>query len=284
MTQAGHDSVELTIPSAFTDRVAETAISAARRAGVIQMNHFRKAAVRSTGLLYDVKLETDRLCEDAVVAAIRERFPDHAILAEESGKTPGTGEYTWIIDPLDGTVNFWHGLPFFCVSIACYRNGVHTSSPGVPGGGILGVPVAGVVFLPFSEELFVGMPGRGAFLNERLIRVSQAKGASDSVVTVSFGKRPEIMQRMTRRLDALLPRVRKARCLGAAAAELAYVAAGFLGGLFYEGIKPWDFAAGKIILEEAGGFLEAVETEPDQWRVLAGTPAVRDSLRLVLGR
>jgi myo-inositol-1(or 4)-monophosphatase len=282
MTQVEHDSVGLKIPTAFTDRVAKTAISAARRAGAIQMNQFRSAAVRSTRLLYDVKLETDRLCEDAVVAAIREPFPDHAILTEEGGKLPGSGDYIWIIDPLDGTVNFWHGLPFFCVSIACYRNGVSTSETGVPGGGIFGVPVAGVVFLPFSEELFVGMPGRGAFLNERLIRVSQAKRISDLVVTVSFGKKPEVMQRMIRRLDALLPQVRKARCLGAVAAELAYVAAGFLGGLVYEGIKQWDFAAGKIILEEAGGFFDAAETEPDQWRVLAGTPVVRDSFKLVM--
>jgi fructose-1,6-bisphosphatase/inositol monophosphatase family enzyme len=86
------------------------------------------------------------------------------------------------------------------------------------------------------------------------------------------------MQRMTRRLEGLLPQVRKARCLGAAAAELAYVAAGFLGGLIYEGIQLWDFAAGKIILEEAGGFLEAAQTEPDNWRVMAGAPGLRDAL------
>jgi fructose-1,6-bisphosphatase/inositol monophosphatase family enzyme len=137
-----------------------------------------------------------------------------------------------------------------------------------------------VVFLPFSRELFVGVPGRGAFLNERPIRVSSAPSPSEAVVTVSFGKTPEIMQRMTRRLDALLPRVRKARCLGAAAAELAYVAAGFLGGLVYENLKLWDFAAGRIILEEAGGFLEAAETEPGQWRVMAGAPGVRDAFQI----
>jgi fructose-1,6-bisphosphatase/inositol monophosphatase family enzyme len=103
-----------------------------------------------------------------------------------------------------------------------------------------------------------------------------------AVVSLSFGKTPAVMDCMTRRLAALLPQVRKGRCLGAAAAELAYAAAGFLGGVIYEGIKQWDFAAGKILLEEAGGCLEAVETQPDQWRVLAGAPEVLAALRPLL--
>jgi fructose-1,6-bisphosphatase/inositol monophosphatase family enzyme len=284
MTQVAFDSVEYPIPAAFYDRVAETAMRAARRAGTIQLHHFRNTRVRCTRLLHDVKLETDRRCEQAIIAAIHEKFPDHSILSEESGELPGAGEYTWIVDPLDGTVNFWHGLPFFCVSIACYRNNGTTAEGGGALAGFPGVPVAGVIFLPFGQELFVGMPGRGSFLNGRPIRVSAAEHSSDEVVTVSFGKTTESMQRMTGRLDRLLPQVRKARCLGAVAAELAYVAAGFLGGLVYEGIKLWDFAAGRIILEEAGGFLEAAETEPDLWRVMAGTPMIRDSLKSVLDR
>jgi fructose-1,6-bisphosphatase/inositol monophosphatase family enzyme len=284
MTLAALDPSEYTLPAAITDRAAETAVRAARRAGAIQLHHFRNTAVRCSRLLHDVKLETDQRCEKAITATIRESFPDHAILTEESGRLPGSGECTWIIDPLDGTVNFWHGLPFFCVSIACYRNGGCTAEESGIHSGLPGAPVAGVVFLPLSQELFVGTPGRGAFLNGRPIRVSNAERPSDVVVTVSFGKTPETMRRMTRRLDALLPQVRKARCLGAVAAELAYVAAGFLGGLVYEGIKLWDFAAGKILLEEAGGFLEAAETEPDLWRVMAGAPMIRDSLKSVLDR
>lgn len=273
MAPVAFDPIEYALPISVADRIRQTAVSAAQQAGAIQMRHFRRPAVTCTRLLHDIKLETDRLCERAIVAAIRERFPDHAILTEESGELPGPGGYGWIIDPLDGTVNFWRGLPLFCTSIACFRHneaGAAKVDRGLPG-----APVVGVVFLPFSRELFYGMPGRGAFLNGRSIRVGQPQGSADAVVSVSFGKTPETMQRMTRRLDALLPQVRKVRCLGAAAAELAYVAAGFLDGLFYEGIKRWDFAAGKIILEEAGGFLDAIETEPDQWRVLAGTPGLR---------
>jgi len=279
MTLLALDPLEYALPAAFADRVRETAISASRRAGAIQLHHFRNTTVRCTRLLHDLKLETDTICENAIIAAIREHFPDHAILTEESGQLPGSGEYTWIIDPLDGTVNFWHGLPFFCVSIACYHNNGRAAEEDGTHAGLPGAPVAGVVFLPFSQELFVGMPGQGAFMNGRPIRVSGVERTRDAVVTVSFGKTPEMMRRMTRKLDLLLPQVRKARCLGAVAAELAYVAAGFLGGLIYEGIKLWDFAAGKIILEEAGGFLEAAETDPGQWRVLAGAPGVRRAFR-----
>jgi fructose-1,6-bisphosphatase/inositol monophosphatase family enzyme len=278
MTISALDPIEHALPVDLADRVQATAASAARIAGRIQMHHFRNSAIRCRRLLHDVKLETDRKCESAIIAAIREHFPDHAILSEESGALAGTGGFTWIIDPLDGTVNFWHGLPFFCVSIACYRNGGLPAGEDASAGASLGVPVAGVILLPFSRELFVGVPGRGAFLNGRPIRVSSTESAGDAVVTVSFGKTPETMQRMIRRLDALLPKVQKARCLGAVAAELAYVAAGFLGGLVYEGIRLWDFAAGKIILEEAGGFLEAVATKTDEWRVTAGTGGLRDTL------
>lgn len=284
MTRVVSDPLEHVLPTALADQLARTAVGAALVAGAIQMRHFRNTAIRSTQLLHDVKLETDRLCENAIIAAIRERYPEHAILAEESGEIPGSDEYTWIIDPLDGTVNFWHGLPFFCVSIACYHNDGRSVEWDGSHAGLFGVPVTGVVFLPVSRELFVGMPGRGAFLNGQPIRVNQAKRTSDTILTVSFGKTPEAMRRMTRKLDVLLPQVRKTRCLGAAAAELAYVAAGFLGGLFYEGIKRWDFAAGRILLEEAGGFLNAEETEPDRWRILAGTPVIRDALEAVMNR
>jgi fructose-1,6-bisphosphatase/inositol monophosphatase family enzyme len=279
MTTSAFDPLAHSLPASFGDRVLETAISAARRAGAIQMHHFRNDKVRCRRLLHDVKLETDRKCEQAIVAAIREQFPEHAILSEESGALAGTGGYIWVVDPLDGTVNFWHGLPFFCTSIACYSDLGRPAGEGGRSEEPLGAPIAGVVFLPFSEELFVGVPGRGAFLNGRPIRVKRVERAADAVVTVSFGKNRQTMQRMIRRLDALLPQVRKARCLGAAAAELAYAAAGFIDGLIYEDIKLWDFAAGKIIIEEAGGFLEAVQTEPGHWRVLSGAVEVEQTLK-----
>lgn len=266
----------------LNERVVATALAAARRAGEIQMQAFRKATPACTKLLHDVKIATDRRCEEAIVETVRNSFPDHAILTEESGALHGDGACRWIIDPLDGTVNFWHGLPFFCVSIACYRNAPGANDKGSTEAGLPGRPLAGVVFLPYSDEMFLGVSGRGAFLNQRPIHVCRFEGTRNAVVAVSFGKTPALMDCMTQRLAAILPQVRKARCLGAAAAELAYAAAGFLGGVVYEGIKPWDFAAGKILLEEAGGCLEAVETQPDQWRVLAGSPEVLKALKPLL--
>ena len=262
-----------------------TAIEAARRAGEIQLDHFRKnGRMRAACSLHDVKLDIDRRCEAAIVAAIREPFLDHAIVSEESGGLPGRGAFTWIVDPLDGTVNFWHGLPFFCVSIACYNAPSRWPEAPDASEAMGGKALVGVILLPLTGELFAGIAGRGAFLNDRPIRVSPAVRPQDMVVTVSFGKKQEVMQRMTRRLAALLPQVRKARCLGAAAAELAYSASGFLGGVFYEGLNPWDFAAGKIILEQAGGFFQAVENETQRWQVVGGAPAMRDALCALAAR
>jgi fructose-1,6-bisphosphatase/inositol monophosphatase family enzyme len=255
-----------------------TAVRAARRAAEIQLAHFRRQNLPHTRLLYDVKLEVDRLCEEAIVATIRERFSDHAILTEERGWLPGTGDVVWIVDPLDGTVNFWHGLPFFCVSIACYQAAPHALSPSET----LGAPLAGVVLLPYANEIFTARAGHGAFFNGHRLHTPPLECMADAVVSVSFGKTPAVMDQMTRRLNTLLPKVRKARCLGAAAAELCYTAAGFLGGTFYEGLKLWDFAAARIIIQEAGGFLAAAEAQPDNWRVLAGGLGLRDTLGFLI--
>jgi fructose-1,6-bisphosphatase/inositol monophosphatase family enzyme len=270
--------------AAWLDAVQETALSAAQRAGDIQLKYFRQRSGIHHRLAYDIKLEIDRVCEQEIVRVIRQRFPDHGILTEESGWLLGSGDAIWIVDPLDGTVNFWHGLHMFCVSVACYHAPPCRQTGAAHPRSIadLGRPIVGVVLLPRSDELFIGAAGRGAFLNGLRIQAAAVERTSEAVVTVSFGKTPAMMVRMTDRLRVLLPTVRKVRCLGAAAAELAYVAAGFLDGLVYEGIKLWDFAAAKIILEEAGGFLEAVEIEPDQWRVMANAPGVRQALRAIL--
>lgn len=269
---------------AFVSAVEETAVAAARRATNVQMTRFRNGDQVHGGSLYDIKLETDRQCEQAVVETIRSRFPGHGILTEESGWLVGNGTAFWVVDPLDGTVNFWHGLPFFCVSIACYHMPPHllyTSNPPQDAEDF-NRPITGVVLLPYADELFVGSAGKGAFLNGRRIWTESVVRTTDAVVTMSFGKTPDIMNRMTDRLRALLPKVRKVRCLGAVAAELCYVAGGFLSGMVYEGIKPWDFAAGGIILKEAGGFMETTRVRPDNWLLVAGAPGMRMGLQALV--
>ncbi len=229
------------------------------------MAQFRRFPAVREHSLHDVKLATDRLCETAVVETIRSRFPDHAVLGEEGGEIPGDGGYLWIVDPLDGTVNFLQGLPFFCSAVACYRR--RGSSPPAP--------VAGAVFLPFSGEMFSAVAGGGGHMNGIPLRRRQEVVPARAVLSVSFGKTETRMRRMARRLEHLLPCVRKARCLGAAAGELAYIAAGYLDGMFYEGLRLWDFAAGRILVEEAGGFFAARETAPGEWQVVAGAPGLQ---------
>lgn len=268
----------------FLKSIRETALLAVRRAGEIQMTRFRQRETTAAESLHDIKLETDRLCEEHVLQTIRSGFPDHAIMTEEDGYFEGPGDCVWIVDPLDGTVNFWHGLPFFGVSVACYRKpDLNASSFPWPGRGQrLGEPLVGIVWLPYTQELFVGVTGKGATLNGAPIEAAKANRTSDVVVNLSFGKTPEVMQRMTEKLTRLLPMVRKVRCLGATAAELAYIAAGYLGGIAQEGVKLWDFAAGRILVEEAGGVVEASETGPQSWSLFAASPGVGESLRSII--
>jgi fructose-1,6-bisphosphatase/inositol monophosphatase family enzyme len=269
--------LKMDLSAEYIAEIESTAVRAARRAGKLQMAQFRRPGMRHQRLLHDIKLETDRICEEAIVNTIRERFRDHAILTEEHCWLPGGGDAVWIVDPLDGTVNFWHGLPFFCVSIACYRAAPNVSRDNLN----LEAPLVGAVLLPYTHELFTARVGQGAFFNGSRLASPVVERLSDAVVSVSFGKTPDTMAVMTRRLNTLLPQVRKARCLGAAAAELCYVAAGFLGGTLYEGLKMWDFAAARLILHEAGGFFQADETEPGNWRVLAGATDLIAPLRTI---
>lgn len=261
-----------------------TAVHAARKAGELQLSQFRRGNLRASESLHDVKLEMDKQCETVIVAAIKTAFPDHSILTEESGLIPGRGECQWIIDPLDGTVNFWHGLPFFCVSIACFLKSDESKENACPmnRGKGFGNPLAGVVYLPYTHELFVGAKGMVSTLNGHPIKAAASDRTLASVVGVSFGKTEAVMRQMSKTLSTLLPNVRKVRCLGAAAAELVYVAAGYLGGLVYDGIQPWDFAAAKIIIEGAGGTLEAVEKDTGTWRVLAYAPHLGLPLKQLL--
>ncbi len=281
MRYEDYSSVQASVVSdEFVIAVEETAVAAAYRAAKVQKTNFRRGDQTHEQLLYDIKLETDRQCEQVIVETIRERYPDHGILTEESGWLAGGSDAFWVVDPLDGTVNFWHGLPIFCVSIACYQMPSYMRENNTPPNSSedFDSPITGVVLLPYTNELFIGSTQKGAHFNGRRIWCESVTRTTDAVVTMSFGKTPEMMDRMTDRLRALLPKVRKVRCLGAVAAELCYVACGFLSGMVYEGIKPWDFAAGGIILKEAGGFIQTCQVATDNWQLYAGAPGMRMGL------
>ena len=218
------------------------AVSAARKAG----SFIARAVERVDTLQVDSKgyndfvSEVDRRAEQEIIHVIHKAYPHHAILAEESGEQGG-GEAVWIIDPLDGTTNFLHGFPQFAVSIAMQHNGR--------------LEVA-AVYDPLRDELFTAIRGSGAQLNDRRIRVSKAKGLEGTLIGTGFPFRDQNhLDAYLGMFRALLPRTAGIRRAGAAALDLAYVAAGRLDGFWEIGLKPWDMAAGILLIQEAGGII-----------------------------
>lgn len=222
-----------------------TAVKAARKAGAI----INRASLDldlvhvTTKGRSDFVTEVDRAAEEAIIDILRAAYPQHGILAEESGasKAGGSDEYTWIIDPLDGTTNFIHGFPQYAVSIALQHRGQLEQ---------------GVVYDPTRNELFTASRGRGAFVNDRRIRVSRRTQLKECLIGTGFPFRSlehlDAYLRMFRRVTEETAGLRRP---GAAALDLAYVAAGRLDGFWELGLSAWDMAAGALLIVEAGGFV-----------------------------
>jgi myo-inositol-1(or 4)-monophosphatase len=219
--------------------IEQVALRAARAAGRIHLRWLNKtkAVLKSNPL--DLVTEADKEAEAAIIAAIRRAFPDHAILAEESGASAQKSEHRWIIDPLDGTTNFAHGFPAFCVSIAYeYRGRVQY----------------GVVFDALHKDLFTARRGKGAKLNGESIHVSKAKALATSLLATGFPyDRRERRRFYLAFWEQMMTRVEGIRRAGSAALDLASVACGRLDGFWEFGLKPWDVAAGSLLVTEAGG-------------------------------
>jgi len=222
------------------------AVKAARRAG----NLIHRAADNLDHLTVtkksnaDYVSEVDRAAERTIIQTIHEAYPNHAILAEESG-AQGESEYLWIIDPLDGTTNFLHGFPQYAVSIALQHNGVLTQA---------------VIYDPTKNDLFTASRGRGAFLNDRRIRVSKQTELADSLIGTGFPYTK--FTHMDAYMGILRDMMQKSAGLrrpGSAALDLAYTAAGRYDGFFETGLKPWDIAAGCLLITEAGGLVSDLE-------------------------
>jgi myo-inositol-1(or 4)-monophosphatase len=227
------------------------AVKAARRAGSL----INRAALDRTQLeirakhANDFVTQVDQAAESAIIDVIRQAYPDHAILGEESGATDGRNPggstskaaYRWIIDPLDGTTNFIHGFPQYCVSIALQHRGAVEH---------------GVVYDPAKNELFTASRGRGAFLDDRRIRVSKCANLKDALVGTGFPfKEMSRLDLYFRQLKAVMQNSSGVRRAGAAALDLAYVAAGRLDAFWELGLAPWDMAAGALMIQEAGGMV-----------------------------
>lgn len=241
------------------------AMSWAREAGAVHMRYFRgnELDIRSKLNDSDVVTAADKAAEKVLIDHIREAYPDHSILSEESGADQHAGDYRWVIDPLDGTTNFSQGLPLFSVSIGIEHNGE---------------TVVGVVFAPYLNELFHAVRGEGAWLNGEPVSVSGKTTLEQSVVATGFPV--DKLENPDNNLDnvaRVMPLVRGMRRLGSAAIDLCYVAAGFLDGYWELNLHAWDASAGLLIVEEAGGSYTHFRFDRNI-SVVAGTPAIHDLL------
>ena len=221
------------------DDIEQNALHAARAAGRIHLRWLNKTNITRKSNALDLVTEADKEAETAIIAAIRRVFPDHAILAEESGASEQRSEHRWIIDPLDGTTNFAHGFPAFCVSIAYEHRGRVQY---------------GVVFDPLHKDLFTARRGKGAKLNGKAIRVSKSKKLATSLLATGFAyDRRERRRFYLAFWEEMMTRVEGVRRAGSAALDLASVACGRIDGFWEFGLKPWDVAAGSLLVAEAGG-------------------------------
>ena len=253
------------------------AVRAARRAGrIINRASVDLEQVKVTRKqTNDFVTEVDHASEEAIIDTLLTAYPDHAILAEESGHRPGKGttsamheaEHVWVIDPLDGTTNFIHGFPQYAVSIALMQRGVVTQA---------------VVYDPTRDELFTASKGRGAFLNDRRIRVSRRTKVEESLIGTGFPYRQlDQLDDYLQLFKLVTEKSAAVRRPGAAALDLAYVACGRYDAFFEFGLAPWDVAAGSLLITEGGGLVGNFSGDADYLfseQVLAGTPKVFGAL------
>ncbi|MDO9421451.1 MAG: inositol monophosphatase family protein [Herminiimonas sp.] len=245
-----------------------TAVKAARRgAAIINRASFDLDRVKVTEKNpNDFVTEVDQAAEQAIIEVLKTAYPDHAILAEESGASANLhddNENVWIIDPLDGTTNFIHGFPQYCVSIALQQRGQITQA---------------VVYDPTRNDLFTATKGAGAYLNEKRIRVTKRDKIADALIGTGFPFRAnDDIDQYLKMFKIMSQSCAGLRRPGSAALDLAYVAAGRLDGFFEKGLKPWDLAAGSLLITESGGIVGTFEGESDylyKGDILAGTPKV----------
>ncbi|MCF8142591.1 MAG: inositol monophosphatase [Deltaproteobacteria bacterium] len=244
----------------------KTAIEAAQGAGRIIAGRYPGGRDITLKGLRDLVTDADMAAESVIVELIQTRFPDHAILSEEAGGEAIGSGFTWVVDPLDGTTNYAHHHPLFAVSIGVLEGKK---------------PLIGVIHDPLRDQTFVAHRGAGARLNNVPIHVSRIKRFEEAMVGLDWGHENEVRERMLRYLGRVLPRCGTVRASGSAALGLAYVAAGWLDAYFHPGLKPWDAAAGILLVKEAGGRCTTMKGAPYQVQLpdcLATNRSLHDEL------
>ncbi len=264
-------------------RAQSTATRAAREVGKLMRRHLHQGKRATAVTQHDIKLELDVRSQKLIEKTLHSAFPRVALLGEEGVAGQQDAEYRWVVDPIDGTVNFTYGIPHACVSIALQRraeikhatrNRQHTETTDYQ-------TLLGVVYDPFCDELWTAIRGQPARLNGKIIRVSRRRELREAIVSIGFAKSKETLEQTLPYFNQLVHRVRKVRIMGAAALGLAYVATGRFDAYIEGGIRLWDIAAGGLIIECAGGEFWRQPIPGDHaYRMVASNGLLRRSLRV----
>lgn len=246
-----------------------TAVRAARAAGEIMRKNLRATKKVNEATQHDIKLELDVRCQKIIERSLRKNFRATAVLGEEGITGDPEAEYRWVVDPIDGTVNFTYGIPHASVSIALQQRRVDSRYD----------TLVGVVYDPFCDELWTAIRGGPARLNGETIQASSRRDLAEAIVAIGFAKHAHTLDRMVPMLNQLIRRVRKIRIMGSAALAIVYVATGRMDAYVEHGLRLWDIAAGGLILECAGGdfFHEPVDGEYT-YRILLNNGHLRRQL------
>jgi myo-inositol-1(or 4)-monophosphatase len=236
----------------------ETAVSAALAAGEFLRSHFGSALEVNEFADHDIKLELDVRSQELITRRLLERFPDHALYGEEGIAGNQQSDFQWIVDPIDGTVNYFYSIPHFCISIALRERGEI---------------IVGVIYDPMRDELWQVERGGIPTLNGKTIQVSTREKLSDAVLSIGFAKSKTTIAAGLPLLDYFVGRARKCRLMGSAALDLAYVACGRLDAYIESSVSLWDIAAGQLLVEAAGGKIEVQPRtdNPDKLSVRASS-------------
>jgi len=249
----------------------ETAVEIAREAGALLATYYERRVPFELKGEFDLVTEADRASERLVVERLQTRFPQHGIVAEEGGGHASNSPYRWYVDPLDGTTNFAHSLPIFNVTLALER---------------AGEMIAGVVFDPMRQEMFTAESGSGAWLNNRRIRVSPVNRLENSLLCTGFPTRRRHLNVNVHFYHQVAMATHGVRRTGSAAIDLAWVACGRLDGFWEFGLKPWDMAAGRLLVTEAGGRISDMRGRPHDFNsphLLADNGHLHDQIVEIFG-
>jgi len=259
-------------------RALQCAERAARAAGKVIRDNLRATKVVSSSSQHDIKLELDVRCQKLIERDLRKAFPKVSLLGEEGDSGDTSSEHRWVVDPIDGTVNFTYGVPHACVSIALQEK---VGDQGANGYEDRYATLVGAVYDPFCDEMWTAIRGQSARLNGNKIRVSGRSNLAEAIVSIGFAKTRENLERTLPYFNKLVHRVRKIRIMGSAALALTYVASARFDAYIEGGISLWDIAAGGLILECAGGeFWHRPIPGRHTFRMIASNGRLRKTLRV----